>query len=315
MKYFFFIVLNLILILSCTKEVKVDIPGYEEKLVVDGSIATGQPPIILLSTSKDVYSATNKDAFLAGFVSGAIITVSDGTNTIQLDEICTDALPAGTESLASQLFGIPVSELTKNHLCAYTSFNTAIWGVVGRTYALTILVDGKTYTSSTTIEQPTHLDKTFWEPDNTYPDYGFSWATLSDIQGQYDAYMWEVKRINKGTTGQPIDKFFRKTYTPVFNDLFIDGLTFDFYFENPMSFEDSIEKKYHGFYKIGDTVVIKFSKMDQPVYNYFEKKYAQLTTTGNPFATPTNIPSNIIGGALGVWAGFSPTYDTLICKP
>ena len=28
-----------------------------------------------------------------------------------------------------------------------------------------------------------------------------------------------------------------------------------------------------------------------------------------------NVPSNIQGGALGVWAGFAPVYDTLICKP
>jgi hypothetical protein len=46
-----------------------------------------------------------------------------------------------------------------------------------------------------------------------------------------------------------------------------------------------------------------------------EKKYTQLFSAGNPFATPTNIPSNIKGGAMGVWAGYSPRFDTLICVP
>jgi hypothetical protein len=55
--------------------------------------------------------------------------------------------------------------------------------------------------------------------------------------------------------------------------------------------------------------------MDAPVFEFFEKKYAQLQTAGNPFATPTNIPTNFTGGALGIWAGFSPSYDTLICIP
>ena len=68
-------------------------------------------------------------------------------------------------------------------------------------------------------------------------------------------------------------------------------------------------------YPQGDTVVIKSSKMDLQVYEYLEKKYLQLQTAGNPFATPTNIPNNISGGALGIWAGFSPTYDTLVCQP
>ena len=41
----------------------------------------------------------------------------------------------------------------------------------------------------------------------------------------------------------------------------------------------------------------------------------QLQTAGNPFATPTNIINNISGDALGIWAGFSPSFDTLICLP
>jgi hypothetical protein len=39
-----------------------------------------------------------------------------------------------------------------------------------------------------------------------------------------------------------------------------------------------------------------------------------LQTTGNPFASPTMIPTNIVGGAQGVWAGYSPHFDTLICQ-
>ena len=301
---------------SCTKEVKIDIPGYEAKLVIDGNIQTGQPPIVLLSKSQDIYAPTDQSSFLASFVSGAIVTVSDGTTSVQLDEICTDNLPPGTEAIAAQLFGISVDELANYHLCAYTTFNNAIWGQVGKTYTLTVVSEGKTYSSVTTIMNPTSLDSTYWKPDDKYPDYGYSWATLSDPLGQYDAYMWEVKKINVGTNGQPVDQFFTKTYTPVFDDVFFDGLTFDFFYENPMSYQDTtLENKYKGFYHLGDTVVIKLSKMDRYVYDYFEKKYVQLTTSGNPFATPTNIPTNIVGGALGVWAGFSPSYDTLICKP
>ena len=314
--------INLILLfsvfflLSCSKEIEIDIPGFEEKVIVDGSISTGEPPLVLLTKSKDIYSSTTQEAFLAGFVSGAIVTVSDGLNTIQLDEICSDNLPPGSEALAASLFGVTVADLSKYHLCAYTSFNPLIWGKVGKTYSLTILVDGKTYTSSTKIEQPTNLDKVYWVPEVEFPNYGKSWATLSDIGGQYDAYMWEVKRINIGSNGKPLDDFFKKVYTPIFDDLFCDGLTFNFNFENPMNYDDeNLDVKYHGFYEIEDTVIIKFSKMDEKVYDYYEKKYAQLLTAGNPFATPTKIPSNIVGGALGVWAGFSPTYDTLICKP
>ena len=49
---FFF---SIALLWSCTKEVQIDIPGYQEQLVVDGRIETGQPAIVLLSKSANVY--------------------------------------------------------------------------------------------------------------------------------------------------------------------------------------------------------------------------------------------------------------------
>jgi hypothetical protein len=49
---------------SCTKEVQIDIPGYKDQLVIDGSIETGQPAVVLLSTTNNVYSPTNFQAYL-----------------------------------------------------------------------------------------------------------------------------------------------------------------------------------------------------------------------------------------------------------
>jgi len=305
MKNIFFLLSIILVFTSCTKEVTIDIPGYEEQLVVDGRIETGQPPLVLLSRSNDIYSPTNLDAYLNGFITGAIVTVSDGTTTVQLDEICTDDLPAGSEELAAEIFGIPASELDNYHLCAYTSLNADIMGEVGKTYNLTITFEGKTYTSSTSILTPTSLVETYWKPDDGETEFGYSWAKLSDTPNQYDAYCWEVKYKS--------DLFYTKTFSPYFDDQFFDGLTFEFPYENPMSYDDPSITEGLGYFKLGDTIVIKLSKIDEPVFNFFEKKYTQLYSAGNPFATPTNIPSNIAGGALGVWAGYSPSFDTLIC--
>jgi hypothetical protein len=127
--------------------------------------------------------------------------------------------------------------------------------------------------------------------------------------------MWEVKRINKNAAGEPIDANFTKTFNPVVDDKFFNGLSFEFFYENPMSFQDeTVPNNLKGYYKLGDTVVVKFSKMEKPVYSFLEKKYIQISTGGSPFASPANIPSNIKGGALGLWAGYSPSFDTLICK-
>lgn len=300
---------------GCTKEVTIDIPGYEEQLVIDGQIETGQPPFVLISQSKEVYAPTDLSAFLNGFVTGAVVTVSDGTITVQLDELCSDNLPPGSEEIAAAMFGISVDELANYNICAYTSFNTAIWGQVGKTYTLTVTFEGKTYTAETTIGQPTTFDNLYWKAEPGTPNHGFSWVTLSDPANQYDAYKWEMKRINTNPDGSPVDGNFTEPFSPVFDDAFFDGLTFDFYYENPQAYGPNYPEEYRWLYPIGDTVVIKLSKMDRNVYEFFEKKYTQLATAGNPFATPTNIPNNISGGALGVWAGYSPSFDTLICVP
>jgi hypothetical protein len=270
---------------SCTKEVQIDIPGYKEQLVVDGRIETGQPAIVLLSKSANVYSSTNFESYLNSFVDDAIVVLSDGTQTDTLTKICTDDLPPGLEQVAEGIFGIPAEILVNLHLCAYVSMN--MFGEVGKTYTLQIAHDGKQYSASSKIQTPVALDSTYWKPEGNFTDRGFSWAMLSDPSSTADAYLWEVKYLQ--------DFQFSKTFNPYFNDKFFNGLSFEFAYENPMSF-------------------VKFSKLGMNEYNYFEKKYNQMYSGGSPFAVPTNIPTNLTGGALGIWVAYSPFFDTVICN-
>ena len=303
------------LLFSCTKEVEIEIPGYKEQLVIDGSIETGQPPIVLLTKSSDVYAPTDLSAFFNSFVSGAQISVSNGTTTVDLIEICSDNIPPGSEALVSELLGVSIDELANFHICGYTSFDPSIFGEIGKTYTLSVNFEDQTYSAETKIEQPNPLTNVFWKPDGDLTTHGFSWATLADPPNQFDAYKWEVKRINLDIDGNPMDANFDEPFGPVFDDKFFDGMTFDFFYDNPFGYEDGVLDDYAGLYELGDTIVIKFSKIDENVYEFLEKKYIQLATAGNPFATPTNIPNNISGDALGIWAGYSPTFDTLVCQP
>ncbi|MEN9699920.1 MAG: hypothetical protein RLZZ301_1118 [Bacteroidota bacterium] len=290
---------------ACTKEVHIEIPGYQNQLVVDGSIETGMPAIVLLSRSNNVYDATNYQAYLNSFVDDAVVVLSNGSQTDTLQKICTDALPPGLETYAAALFGLPVEIITTLHLCAYVSMNMV--GEVGKTYSLKIEHQGKTYQASSTIAQPVALDSLYWKPEGNFTDRGYSWAKLSDPANTTDAYCWQVKYLS--------EPGFSKTFNPYFNDNFFNGLTFEFAYENPMSFKDTTaQNPYRGYFKQHDTLVVKFSRIGKKEYNFFEKKYNQLYSGGSPFAVPTNIPTNITGGALGVWVAYSPFQDTLICQ-
>ena len=138
MKNWIHILALLVLVASCTKEVEIDIPGYEEQLVVDGRIETNMPPIILLTKSQQVYAPTDLDAFLNSFISGATITLSDGTNSTTLTEICSDNLPPGTEELAASMLGIPADQLANYSICSYTTLYPVFLGQVCKVYTLTV---------------------------------------------------------------------------------------------------------------------------------------------------------------------------------
>jgi len=305
--------LFLMILSSCSKEVQIDLPGYQEQIVIDGSIELGQPAIVLLSKSADIYSPTNLEAYLGNFISGANVVVSDGNTLDTLIEICTDNLPPGTEEIAAAFFGIPIEQLTSLNLCGYFSSNMI--GVEGRSYELTVNVNNDVFTATTQIGEPTALDSLYWKPEGNLENHGFSWAKLSDPQGVYDAYLWEVQKLNIQDNGTQ-DPLSYKTFNPYFDDAFFDGLSFEFAYENPISFQDSsVEDQFRGYYEIGDTILVKLSKLGRDEYNFFEKKYNQIYTAGNPFATPTNIPSNIEGGALGIWVGYASWSDTLVCQP
>ena len=51
--------LGVILLSSCTKDVELDIPGAEEKMVVQGSIEPGQPPLVILTHTNPYFGTNN----------------------------------------------------------------------------------------------------------------------------------------------------------------------------------------------------------------------------------------------------------------
>jgi len=89
--------------------------------MVDGSIRVGEPPIILLSRSQNIYAPTDIMSYLSSFVGDAVVTVSDGSQTVTLSKVCTDNLPPGTEAYAEAIFGMSIQELQQlpSPLCVY----------------------------------------------------------------------------------------------------------------------------------------------------------------------------------------------------
>jgi len=316
MKANYYILLLLgITIYSCSKEVEIDIPGYTAEIVVDGTIETDLNPLVLLSTSADIYAETDLSSYLSGFVYDAEVEIICENDTFKLEPFQVSDLPMASQyKLAEMLRLKKHSELLQIPIMAYS--NATLLGSVGKEYTLNIRHNSQEYTGTTRIVDPTPLDSLYWKLEPETIEYGYSWAILSDPPNQFDGYKWEVKRTNLKSNGLPKDDIFKRGRGGYFDDQYFDGISFEFFYENPMNRKDSTHlKEYKRYYRIGDTVVVKFSKMDEKVFSYYDAKFNQIANSGNPFSTPINAPSNMSDGALGVWAGYSPIYDTLYCNP
>lgn len=301
---------------SCEKEIDVDLPRPEEKLVVEGVIETGAFPYVVLSKSSPYFDPTDIESVANSYVSNATITISDGTTTNTMTKLCSGGLTQPQRVQLSGVLGIPVGVLTSYNICGFTDLTMT--GEVGKTYTISIDWEGEIYESSTTIEQPVPLDSTWFKVFGDRDSLGFIYAYLNEPGATQNYYRWYAKRINSykygSLKGQTKDNQFNPPSSSVFDDEFVNGTSFEFGYNRPGGSEKADDQApERGFFKVGDTVVVKFCSIDKGVHDFVDKAEEQILSTGSPFAAPINVVSNISNGALGLWAGYSPYFDTVVC--
>jgi hypothetical protein len=277
---------------SCEKNISVEVPHAESAIVVEGYIEAGKHPFILLSNTLPFFGtiSTNLLDQLQTTIQGATVTINNGNVIDTLQQV-----PG---------FG------------AYFSLNMV--GEAGKTYALRIETDGKILTASTFIPAAVHLDSVWFKVDGNRDSLGYAWAHLTDPDTLGNCYRWFAQRINHYTygddAGKEKDTLFIAPRGSVFEDKFINARSFDFAYNRgtyPNSDKEDDNNDERGFYKTGDTIIIKFCTIDRAHFEFWRTEETQVGNNGNPFGSPAPVTSNIIGG-LGIWGGYNATYDTII---
>lgn len=306
-QYFLIVVLLSAVFNSCVKDADIDIPGTEEKVVIEGSIETGQPPIIFITKNKPYFGTNNFSSFSDLLIHDAEVYVSNGTNTVQLIEICASSLPDSLLPLLSGITGLDSATLVTIDFCLYSTFDPTIFGEEGKSYSLTVKALGKTLTSTTTIPKTVPLTNIWYKHEGTYTDRGFCWAKLHDPDTIGNAYRWFATR-------KSVDFGFYAPIGSAFEDKFINGQDFEFAYNRARSpGDDPGNDPYFGYFRPGDTIIVKFTTTGIPEMKFWRSYEAQVANNGNPFAAPTPINSNIEGeGGLGIWCGYGVSYDTTI---
>ncbi|MBC8045684.1 MAG: DUF4249 family protein, partial [Fimbriimonadaceae bacterium] len=91
---------------SCEKEITLDIPQAEPKLVVEGSIENGMPPFITLTQTIPFYGEINFNELDNYYAHDAEVIVNDGTASVTLTEYCLSELPEELIPIVAEFLGL-----------------------------------------------------------------------------------------------------------------------------------------------------------------------------------------------------------------
>lgn len=304
------------LLAGCEKEITVKLPETEPKVVVEGSIETGQAPLVFLTRTQSYFAPTSVASIAATFISDAKVWV----NGDSLTRVCSSLIPDSLIEQVAASTGIAASILRAANICAWTKLDGSLVGVEGQTYDLRVEALGKVITSRTTIPQGVALDSAWFKLANQRPNddtLGFIWARLTDPDTVGNAFRWFARRTNAGPDGQPKDSRYLAPLFSVFNDRYINGLSFDFNYNRgsvPFSTAEDDTNEERGYFKVGDTVSVKFTSIGQAEYRFFDSFANNVSSQGDVFSNPSNVRTNINGG-LGIWAGYATRFRTVVCQP
>ena len=279
-----------ITMISCEKEITIDLPTPPSKLVIDGAIEEGQLPWVFITMNSPYFSPVDSTVLFNMIIKNAKVSVTDG--------ITTDSL-----ILTLDPYTFPYLKYV----------GSTIIGQTGKTYWLKVEVDGKVYTASTGIYPAVSIDSLKFKLDRNQDSLGFVWLYLVDPDTLGNYYRIFTKVIGR-------DSIYLRPYPSVSDDKFFNGQFCEYMLErgrNPL--EDNIYND-NGidsagvsrfYFRKGETVVVKLCTIDAFHYDFWYSVEQQFMTDGNPFASPISARTNITGGALGVWGGYGIHLDTL----
>lgn len=283
MKLLFIILTAFVFFSACQKDVNLNLPAPANEIVVEGTIETGQPPIVVLTRNSPYFGTTFTSQLAQYLVHGANVRVYDGTDTVTLNEINFDTA------------GVVFS--------AYTTLSMI--GQVGKSYQIWINSNGTNLSSTTNIFAPTPLDSIWWVRDSLVSGRD----SLVTLWGKYADPLQSGNYVRFFTKVN--SKSYLTSFNSVFDDEFINGKTFNSPIPSGIIFNDTASQDLWPDFVRGDTISVKWCAIDYATFNFWRTLETELSGEGNPFASPVDVQGNIKGG-LGIWAGYSPSFMTLV---
>ena len=291
-----FSIVLLCIITGCQQQIEVDLPEGSV-YVVEGTIVEGEAPIVFVGEAVGYFDPVDANSIGQAFLAGASVHLSEGTTTVELDELCTSDLPPELLESAEEILGFPDTLLAELDLCVYTSFDPAWRGEAGTTYALDVTVADASMQATTSIIPAVPVDSVWFQSPGTLDSLGLMYAQFTDPDTIGNAYRWFAKRINvrpewDPLAGQVKDADFIAPLGSVTDDAFYNGLSFEFSaFRGVAAGSTAWDDEFGtspeaGYFKAGDTVVVRLCSIDEQVFLAIRSYETLILSQGSPFAPP-----------------------------
>lgn len=250
-----------VLMMSCEKTVDLDTAQVESKVVIEG-LVTDYPgyQYVKITRSTDFYHEGHTPR-----VTNAIVTVEDDLGT----EVAFTHNPNDVEDSVG-----------------YYKPSSGFIGVVGRTYKLTVEVDGKSYSAEDKLFPVTTLDSlAFKKNDRQYDD--------PKIPGRF----YEVLMYAK----EPPDRKDYYLFNFYRNDTLVLFNPTDIYFTDDVALGEEIDGVASPVYfALGDSARVEALSLSREGFVFYNDLYNLLNNDGGMYSPPpANSRTNLTNGALG----------------
>jgi len=256
------LIVTLVAFSSCEKVINIDLKNASPRLVIEGMVDDSGNPAKVTISSSAVFSVNSNYPK----VSGAVVKITD--------------------NLGNEF------SLTENETGIYS--NASLTGVIGRTYHLSIMLNGKTYTAASTIPRKAKLDSLLVENN----PFGGGIAG-----GDAEKWIGVVYRdpVGYGDNVQVVQTINGKDdrLTHVQDDFYSDGgLTLFFIPTGKIKI------------KSGDVVTEELRFVDKNVFRYL----LGIQNLAEGITIPENPNSNISGNVLGFFSAYTSQKSEIIIK-
>lgn len=320
-----YLLIIIILFIGCREEITIDLPNPTEQMVVQGSIEPGFPPYIILTKNQGYFDPIDNNTYDDLFIKDSTIVVWKKNNDGSIDSVQLHQLPPPLDS-------IPIYtdlEYLNNPFSEYE------FSEEGNSYHLSIKWNQMEITSTTTIPYSTPLDSIWIAPTDNTNDKPFRFeirATYSDPDTMGNNIFIRSKRIEHWIRDTLANYYPENNLIPDIDeslilvdcgsDILINGSTFETFFPRPIKgsfptgdyntshykrYQDSTTSGKDSVFTPHDILILKFCQVDESSMRFWRGIVRNITSGGNPFAEPMNLPSNINGG-LGIWTGYGTRY-------